>query len=227
MNDTLEAASRIDLSRTAHLIVDLQNGFLEPGAPVEVAAARAIVPNVNRLSAAVRTHGGQNVFLRFILGPESLQSWSAWYAKFGAPEVARQMSDAFADGSHHASLWPQLEVRAQDLVLPKRRFSAFIPGTCDLHETLQRRGIETLIITGTLTNCCCESTARDAQQMNYRVLFASDAMTAMTDSAHQATLENMSALFADVATTAYRLLQSHVVIYRAAPAAYVAATWRA
>lgn len=191
----------LNLARTAHLIIDMQNGFLEPGAPVEVAAARAIVPNVNRLSEAVRARGGQNVFLRFVLGPESLQSWSVWYAKFGGAEVARQMSESFADGSHFASLWPQLEVKPQDLVVPKRRFSAFIPGTCDLHQMLQRRGIDTVIITGTLTNCCCESTARDAQQMNYRVLFASDATAAMTDGAHRGTLENMSALFADVAST--------------------------
>ena len=61
----------LDLSRTAHLIVDLQNGFMEPGAPVEVPAAREIVGRVNRISRAMRAHGGLNVFLRMILGPES------------------------------------------------------------------------------------------------------------------------------------------------------------
>jgi ureidoacrylate peracid hydrolase len=55
----------IDPARTAHVIVDLQNGFMEPGAPVEVPPAREIVPNVNAISSAVRRAGGLNVFVRF------------------------------------------------------------------------------------------------------------------------------------------------------------------
>ncbi len=66
---------------------------------------------------------------------------------------------------------------------------------------LQERGIDTLIITGTLTNCCCESTARDAMQMNYKIIFVADANAALTDAAHNATLDNMLMLFADVMTT--------------------------
>ncbi len=84
----------------------------------------------------------------------------------------------------------------------KHRFAAFIPGTCDLHQLLQDRGIETLIISGTLTNCCCESTARDAMQLNYKVIFVSDANATLTDAEHNATLNNMCALFADVMSTA-------------------------
>jgi len=67
---------------------------------------------------------------------------------------------------------------------------------------LQLHHIDTLIITGTLSNCCCESTARDAMQMNYKVIFVSDANAALTDAAHNATLENMATLFADVMSTA-------------------------
>jgi ureidoacrylate peracid hydrolase len=84
----------------------------------------------------------------------------------------------------------------------KGRFAAFIPGTCDLHRLLQDRDIDTLIVTGTLTNCCCESTARDAMQFNYKVIFVSDANAALTDAEHNATLNNMCALFADVMSTA-------------------------
>jgi ureidoacrylate peracid hydrolase len=66
---------------------------------------------------------------------------------------------------------------------------------------LQERGIDTLIITGTATNVCCESTARDAMQMNYKVIFVSDGNAAMTDAEHNATLNNMLNLFADVMST--------------------------
>ena len=55
----------LDPKRTAHLIVDMQNGFMEQGAPVEVPMARDIVSEVNRLSAAVRAAGGRNYFLRY------------------------------------------------------------------------------------------------------------------------------------------------------------------
>ncbi len=87
------------------------------------------------------------------------------------------------------------------MTIDKTRFGAFVPGASDLHETLQARGIDTLIITGTLSNCCCESTARDAMQMNYKLIFVSDANAAVTDAAHNATLDNMCMLFADVRPT--------------------------
>ncbi|MFX8988223.1 cysteine hydrolase, partial [Acinetobacter baumannii] len=73
---------------------------------------------------------------------------------------------------------------------------------CDLHQILRDRQIDTLIVTGTLTNCCCESTARDAMQLNYKVIFVSDANAALSDAEHNATLNNMAALFADVMSTA-------------------------
>jgi ureidoacrylate peracid hydrolase len=204
MSQSLES---LDLSRTAHLIVDLQNGFMEPGAPVEVPDARNIVGGVNRISRAMRAHGGLNVFLRMILGPDSEREWPVFYRNLPPGQTARGMSESFSPGHHHAALWPELDVSPEDLIIEKRRFSAFIPGASTLHETLQRRGVDTLIITGTLTNCCCESTARDAQQMNYRILFVSDGTAAQSEAEHNATLENMRRLFGDVLTTEEVLAQ--------------------
>ena len=60
---------------------------------------------------------------------------------------------------------------------------------------------DTVLITGTLTNCCCESTARDAMQHNYRVLVAADANAALTDAEHAATLHTMAFVFADLYDT--------------------------
>jgi ureidoacrylate peracid hydrolase len=190
----------IDPARTAHVIVDMQNGFMEPGAPVEVPTAREIVPGVNAISSAVRDAGGTNIFIRFTTPVGALESWSSFYARF-APEARKAHQEAFAPGAHHWQLWPELEVRDSDLKVAKGRFAAFIPGTCDLHQILQDRGIDTLIITGTLTNCCCESTARDAMQFNYKVIFVSDGNAALSDAEHNATLNNMCALFADVMST--------------------------
>jgi ureidoacrylate peracid hydrolase len=188
---------QLDPRRTAHIVVDMQNGFMEEGAPVEVPFAREIVPAVNRISRAIRTAGGTNIFLQFTTPRAGLENWSAFYARFPADFAAVHQA-AFAPGAHHWQLWPDLDVDLQsDIAMEKERFGAFIPGTCDLDTHLRSRGIDTLIITGTLTNCCCESTARDAMQLNYRVIFSADANAALTDAEHNATLHNMAFLFAD------------------------------
>ena len=190
----------IDPARTAHVVIDLQNGFMEPGAPVEVPCAREIVPNVNAISNAVRAVGAMNVFVRFTTPVDALEEWSSFYQRF-PPQARRAHQAAFAPGAHHWQLWPKLDVRDDELKVDKGRFGAFIPGTCDLHEILRKRHIDTLIVSGTLTNCCCESTARDAMQLNYKVIFVSDSNAALTDVEHNATLNNMCALFADVMST--------------------------
>src|SRR4029079_15836999 len=108
---------------------------------------------------------------------------------------------AFADGSYGHSLWPELEVLPGDIRVKKTRFGAFVPGSSDLHEVLADRNIDTVIITGTATNVCCESTARDAMMMNYKVIFVSDGTATHNDEEHNATLGIMLAMFADVMTT--------------------------
>ena len=194
----LHLHERLDAARTAHVVIDLQNGFMEPGAPAEVATAREIVPNVNAISEAVRLAGGTNIFVSFTTPPPD--AWSSFYSRF-PPEHRQAHREAFVAGSHYWQLWPGLDVHDGDLMVEKGRFAAFIPGTSDLHEILQDRGIDTLIITGTVTNVCCESTARDAMQLNYEVIFVSDGTAAFSDAEHNGTLNSLCALFADVMST--------------------------
>lgn len=189
----------IDPARTAHLIIDMQNGFMEEGAPVEVPMARNVVDNINRISAAVRKAGGRNIFVRFTTPPEGGPSWSNFAVRMG--DGAAPHREAFTQGAHYWQLWPRLEVLEADQIVEKHRFSAFTPGTSDLDQILRQQGIDTVLITGTLTNCCCESTARDAMQNNYRVLIAADANAALTDEEHAATLHNMAFVFADLYST--------------------------
>jgi ureidoacrylate peracid hydrolase len=190
--------TEIDPARTAHLVIDLQNGFMAEGALVEVPAARGIVNNVNRISRALRAAGGTNVFLRFTSG-EDPSDWRVMKRRSG--EMAAAHVETFRPGADGWQLWPALDVAEADLKVDKTRFGAFIPGTCDLHEILQARGIDTLIVTGTLSNCCCESTARDAMQLDYEVIFVPDANAAPSDEEHAATLANMGWLFADLYAT--------------------------
>jgi ureidoacrylate peracid hydrolase len=195
----------LDMSRTTHIIVDLQVGFVAEGAPVEVPVTREIIGNVNAISDAVRSAGGLNVFLRFTYDPDEPQTWEAFYKAYCSTKQEDLMRKAFTPGAPDFELWPGLDVADEDLIVDKTRFSGLIPGTSDLHDILQDRGIDTLIITGTVTNCCCESTARDALQMGYKIVFMSDGNAALTDAEHNGTLMSMSAIFADVMDTAHLL----------------------
>ncbi|HEX9466563.1 MAG TPA: isochorismatase family cysteine hydrolase [Alphaproteobacteria bacterium] len=199
--DNLHVFTDIDPARTAHIVVDLQNGFMAPGQPAEIPTARDIVPNVNRVSAALRKAGGQVVYIQNTINADAKATWSNWFKYMSGDKRAARMDEAFADGSYGHSLWPGLEVLPADLKVKKTRFGAFVQGSSDLHPVLQARKIDTLIITGTATDVCCESTARDAMMLNYKVIFVSDGTATHTDEAHNATLGIMLANFADVMST--------------------------
>jgi ureidoacrylate peracid hydrolase len=199
--DSLHVFGDLDPARTAHIVVDLQNGFMAPGQPAEIPLAREIVPNVNRISAALRAAGGLVVYIQNTIDANAKQAWSNWFTYMSGERRKEAMEMAFADGSFGHSLWPSLEVLPGDLKVKKNRFGAFVPGSSDLHTVLQARNIDTVIITGTATNVCCESTARDAMMMNYKVIFVSDGTATYNDEEHNATLGIMLAMFADVMST--------------------------
>ena len=83
----------------------------------------------------------------------------------------------------------------------KNRFSAFIQGSSNLAEVLRSRGLDTLLITGTVTNVCCESTARDAMMLNFRTIMVTDGNAAGTDEDHNASLASFYLTFGDIMST--------------------------
>jgi len=139
--------------------------------------------------------------VRFATSLADIGLWSNFYETF--PEGAGALyREAFSPGAPPWKLWPAIEIdEAVDKALDKRRFSAFTPGTCDLDAMLTAGGIDTIVVTGTLTNCCCEATARDAMQLNYRVIVVSDATAAMSDAEHNASLDSLRDIYADVRTS--------------------------
>jgi ureidoacrylate peracid hydrolase len=198
----LRVFSSINSERTAHIIVDLQNGFMAPGQVAEIATARDIVPNVNRISDAVRKAGGLVVYIQNTFDDIAVRTWSTYFDHFCSPERRARMIAAFTPGAEGHALWPGLDVLPGDLQVQKRRFGAFAPGASDLHAILQDRGIDTLIVTGTASQVCCESTARDAMMLNYKVFFIADGNATFTDEEHNATLSAMAHTFCDVVDTA-------------------------
>ena len=103
-----------------------------------------------------------------------------------------------AEDSEGFKLYPELDAQPSDLFARKIMYSAFIQGSSDLHQQLSARGIESLLIAGTATNVCCESTARDAMMLDYRVVMLSDANSAFTPDEHVTSLDNFALFFGDV-----------------------------
>jgi ureidoacrylate peracid hydrolase len=193
----------LDMSKVAHVCVDMQVGFVEAGAPIEVPMTREIYGTINTISEAVRQAGGMNVFTRYTYDPAEKHSWDHWFKTLGATQLEGQAK--MAAGQPDWEIDPRMEMKAGDIIVDKTRFSALIPETCDMDAQLKAKGIDTLIITGTLTNCCCDSTARDALQMGYKVIFMTDANATLSDEEHLGTLLSMYTIFADVMDTPYLL----------------------
>jgi len=181
--------------KTALVVIDLQNAFMLPGMPVEVPTAREIVPNVNKLAAATRAAGGKVVWVQMSLEGQS-EVWSVFFDN----DYRRSILPHLMPGSRGFELHADLDVQPQDMMVVKARYSAFIQGSSDLDRKLRDAGIDTVIIVGTLSNVCCESSARDAMMLNYRVVFVADANAALTDIEHNATLTAMLRVFGEVAT---------------------------
>ncbi|VUC27758.1 unnamed protein product [Clonostachys rosea] len=189
---------KLETAKTAHVIIDLQVGFMGEGSLLEVPNARSIVENVNRVSQALRSAGGTTAFVQYKYDADEPHRWASHYDRM-TPDAVERIREAFSVGKEQHALWPGLDVQPEDLIVPKTRWSAFIPGTCDLDSLLKARGIDTLIVTGTTTNICCESTMRDAMQMGYNVLFVQDGNATRDDAVHNASLLNML-FFGDVVT---------------------------
>lgn len=191
----------IDPRRTALIVVDLQNAFMDDEIGHAVCPmARDIVPNVNRLAATVRATGGGVFWIKNTFDERSAIEWSNAHAMLTPQSRARRVA-AMSEGAKGQELWPELDVRPEDEIVRKYRFSAFLPGTSDLPYRLRARGFDTVLITGTVTNVCCESSARDAMMTNFKTIMVTDANAAMTMQEHQASLTAFYLIFGDVMDT--------------------------
>ena len=89
-----------------------------------------------------------------------------------------------------------------DLRATKSGASAFFPGKCDLKPQLDAHRIDTVLIAGLVTNICCESSARDAVELEYKVILISDALNGHAHGLHEATLATFYRIFGDVRPSA-------------------------
>ena len=181
----------IDPARAALLVIDLQESFLASGRRAALRYGLPIIPNVNRLIAAARDAGMKVIFLRQTFTWDGAATDLApWQMQAAPPVVAARRTMTAGHPGHE--VYGGLDRRPGDLVIDKYRQSAFAHGSSDLQTHLRALGIDSLVITGALSNACCESTSRDAYALGYRVYFIADATAAMSDEEQNATLLNVA-----------------------------------
>ena len=185
--------------RTAFVVIDMQNTFCAPGAAIEVPAARDIVPNINRLADAVRAAGGLVVWVQMTIKDEA--DWPVFLTHIVAKETSGKILAGLQPGSEGHKLWRDMAPLPSDLVIHKNRFSAFLPSASGLSDILKSKGIDTVIIGGTLTNVCSEASAHDAAMQDFKTIMVSDGNAGRSDEEHMATLVTFIQSFGDVRPT--------------------------
>lgn len=190
--ETFERVLRLEPRRTALLVVDMQRGFLDCGAAMEVPEARAIVPTVASLVALFRRESLPVAFSQFVyslaapllvgdLHPEHRP------AAPGAPTGFGHPSSSCLDGDPSAEIVPELAPAPGELAVRKHWYDAFA-GT-PLDGALRARGVRSLVVTGTMTDICVLATVVGAFNREYRVTVVEDGVATLWPEIQQATLD--------------------------------------
>lgn len=187
-------------SRACLLVIDMQNEFLEEDGAVFFHYAIEIIPNVRGVLAASRKAGIPVVFTGHVHEDPDVDGGltAQWW-----PEI--KMGKSLIKGTRGVEVFHEIKPRKDEKVIWKHRYSAFY--NTDLEIILRGMKVTDLIITGVLTNVCCESTARDAFFRDFRVFFVADATATTEPELHTASLKNLAYAFAYVLTTEDTLKQ--------------------
>lgn len=192
-------------SRTAVLIIDMQVDFASPEGALatyfDMAVVQPAVSAAERLVKTARAAGAPVVFVGLFTTPET--DSAAWLERIrrqgGDPDSEAAICRVAAAGSDFYGPKPA----PGELVVRKVRYSGFL-GT-DLDARLRALGVDTLVVAGLTTECCVDSTVRDAFDLDYHVFVAADACAAYEADLHIATLKIMalnSAILTDTARIA-------------------------
>jgi ureidoacrylate peracid hydrolase len=192
---------KLDPSKTALVVIDMQNTFCEPGSPAEVPVSRSIVEPINGLAEELRAKGVPVIWiLHANTQHEGRSDWEVFFNHVVADEVRARTIESLAPGRQE--VWQILKCVPEDITIIKNRYSALIAGSSSLERVLRNLGVDTVLIAGTKTNVCCEATARDAMMLDFKVVMLSDCCAALSDDEHRATLETIIQQFGDVLTGA-------------------------
>ena len=181
---------KLNVPASALLVIDMQEFFLDASSPTFTCGGAAILPAVKRLVAAFRLANRPVIFTRHVHHPNDLDSGiMGWW-----------WEGKCLEGSPESEIHPGLAPLAGEKVVFKHRYSSFY--NTDLETVLRCLKVEDLVVSGIMTNMCCESTARDAYYRDYRIFFLADGTGSINEEMHLASLLNLAFGFAYVTTSA-------------------------
>ncbi|MEJ2709470.1 MAG: cysteine hydrolase [Anaerolineales bacterium] len=173
-------AMHLKPDKTALLVVDMQYFFLDPASPTYTCGGPAILPNLKKLIRAFRDAKLPVIFTRHVHHPDLLDAGiMGWW-----------WEGMCVEGSPESEIHREIAPLPNEKVINKHRYSAFY--NTDLETVLRVLKVEDLVISGVMTNMCCESTARDAYYRDYRVFFPADGTGSINEEMHFASLLNLA-----------------------------------
>lgn len=175
-----ERKATIDPKQAALLVIDLQYYFQQ-----------IVQPVLKNISAVIQASRQKNIPIVFTQHGHTDSS-----SDRGA--LGQWWGEVILRGTKDWEFIPEMKIDSKDTILPKNRYSAFYE--TQLESILQSKGIRELIISGVMTNLCCETTARDAFMRDYRVFFLIDGTATGNEEHHLATLKNLGYGFAILLT---------------------------
>ncbi|ROL60139.1 cysteine hydrolase [Bacteroidetes/Chlorobi group bacterium MS-B_bin-24] len=176
-------------SKSALLVIDMQKFFLDPESPTFTCGGLAIIDNLKSLIDAYRRKGLPVIFTCHVHDPKGIDSGiMKWW-----------WEGMCIENSPESKVIDEIAPREEEKIIYKHRYSAFY--NTDLETYLRGLKVEDLVVTGIMTNMCCESTARDAYYRDYRVFFLADATGSINEEMHIASLLNLALGFAYVTHT--------------------------
>ena len=181
----------INPKQTALLIIDMQNDFVEKGAVLEIPSTRSNLKGYKKFIDFCRQKGITVIYTRHC------------YDAKKNPIEARlfpQLKEAgLREGTPSWDVCDALKPEKNDIIINKTRYDAFY--NTNLGNILKNKKVKNLIITGTMTEVCCESTARSGMFQDYNIFFCADMNYTLTEEAQENTLKGIAAHFGDVTTT--------------------------
>lgn len=178
----------MDAENTALLVIDMQNDFVEKGAIFEVRSSRKGLKKLGAFIDECRKAGVLIVYTRHCYTPEGNPVETKLFPEYGR--------GALRKGTHGWEINEAVAPEKGDLVIDKTRYDAFF--NTDLDAKLRTRNVKTVIVTGTMTEVCCASTASGAMFRDYDVLFCPDMTFTSGKEKHEITLKTMNDNFGEV-----------------------------
>ena len=206
----IDDTHRFAPGKSALLVIDMQHGFIDEGASLEVAAARDIIPNLASLIDAFRANEAPVIFTEFVYAenvpclrgdPFGIEHLPAE----GTPGFGSQSSNCLighnaGTGAESADTIPVLQPLPEELIIRGHTYDKFYGTPLDL--ALRSLNISHLFMTGITTDVCVNATLIAATQRNYRVTALTDGCASPSPELHEACFKIWQPKFARLKTTA-------------------------